>query len=291
MEFTLKQLKAFFITAELLNLTDAADKLHISPPAVSKNIQNLEAQCNNKLFAVSGKKLYLTDFGERLLSLTRPYLDATNAFKQQIMQLTQDDLPTLKILVTNTVQNYVFKKIGQFQKIHPYINFEISTTHWGKQQAEIEKNKYDFIVVSEPNPLPKKYRNAILLEYHLSLVAHGRHSLKGLKLSLKNIQNLKFIVCNDESPSQTWQSKIIERWQLASKPIILDSYASIYEATVAGIGVALLPDIMVKESIEHGTLTPLHFNYKSPSFTLFLGSKKEFNESMVIFHQFMLDHP
>lgn len=70
----LRQLQAFVLAAELGTITRAAERLFISQPALSRQIQALERELGVKLFHRSRKQIWLTDVGEQFLSRVRSAL-------------------------------------------------------------------------------------------------------------------------------------------------------------------------------------------------------------------------
>lgn len=288
MEFTLKQLKAFHMTAELLNLTEAAESLHISPPAVSKNIRNLEFQFDNKLFSVSGKQLYLTDFGEKLFHLVGPYLASTEKLNNQMMQITHEDMPSVSILITNTTQVYVFKKIMDFKKRYPHINFDISTQNWNQMRGKVNYKKHDFVIFSEPTSLPDELHCTTIHKFKLMMVASHDHCIQDRKLTLDDLRELLFISSKTVSPSQTWFNESVRKWGLVNPPLLLENIPAVREAVLAGMGVSMLQDIIIQDDLKQGRLIELDYPIKSPAFRIVLGLNQSTNEAVKMFHNFML---
>ena len=82
MKFTLKQLQIFVAVAERLHVTQTADALFMSPPAVTKQIKQLEVFVGGKLFYIIGKQLHLTDLAVRLLPFARSTLAEAAVFAE-----------------------------------------------------------------------------------------------------------------------------------------------------------------------------------------------------------------
>ncbi|HZT63275.1 MAG TPA: LysR family transcriptional regulator, partial [Burkholderiales bacterium] len=71
---TLRQLRVFESAARHLSLTRAAEELHLTPPAVSIQIRQLESHADAELFERAGRGLRLTQAGEEVLARTRDIL-------------------------------------------------------------------------------------------------------------------------------------------------------------------------------------------------------------------------
>ena len=71
LHITLRQLKVFESVARLLNFTRAAEELHLTQPAVSIQIKQLETMVALPLFEQMGKRIYLTEAGQELFNERR----------------------------------------------------------------------------------------------------------------------------------------------------------------------------------------------------------------------------
>src|SRR5215510_2073952 len=79
----LRHLRYFVAVAEAGNVSKAAAALHLSQPALSRQIHDLEAELNVALFERSGRRLRLTGAGEDLLGYGRRVLDQAGAFRER----------------------------------------------------------------------------------------------------------------------------------------------------------------------------------------------------------------
>src|SRR3954463_13182650 len=72
---TLRQLKVFEAVARHLSYSRAAEELHLTQPAVSTQVRNLEEHAGMPLFEQLGKRVYLTAAGRQMLDSARAILD------------------------------------------------------------------------------------------------------------------------------------------------------------------------------------------------------------------------
>lgn len=120
------RLKVFQTVAKFGSYTRAAKELKISQPAVTKHIQELEQQYQNKFFERIGTSIRITAAGERLLSHANRILDAYNWLHYDIHQLNNEIAGELRIGAGATVSQYILPAIlAQFVKKHPGIKFKI----------------------------------------------------------------------------------------------------------------------------------------------------------------------
>lgn len=91
------RVKTFLTVCETMNFTRAADRLHVTQPAVSQHIRYLEKEYQVKLFSYQGKKLTLTAAGEKLRQAMRQMQSDERLLKAEIKQA---DLPPVRFGVT-----------------------------------------------------------------------------------------------------------------------------------------------------------------------------------------------
>ena len=78
----LHHLEAFVTVVECGTVTDAAQKLHIAQPALSRYIHHLERELGQTLFAHHGRRLHLTPFGQWAYGKARHIIDETVIFRR-----------------------------------------------------------------------------------------------------------------------------------------------------------------------------------------------------------------
>ena len=66
MNYTLNQLRVFLKIVELGSVTKASEALHLTQPAVSIQLKNLQDQFEIPLTEVIGRKIYITEFGNEI---------------------------------------------------------------------------------------------------------------------------------------------------------------------------------------------------------------------------------
>jgi DNA-binding transcriptional LysR family regulator len=93
-----KLLKAFVTVAEHGTVSKAAEILHITQPALSRQIRGLEQQAGFSLFARAGRRLGLTPLGEQFLGECRGFLAHAGAFSERARELRRGELQVLRIV-------------------------------------------------------------------------------------------------------------------------------------------------------------------------------------------------
>ena len=79
MNYTLHQLQVFLKITETKSITKAAEELHLTQPAVSIQLKNLQDQFEIPLTEIIGRQLYVTDFGKEIAIAAERILEEVNA--------------------------------------------------------------------------------------------------------------------------------------------------------------------------------------------------------------------
>src|SRR5438552_853676 len=98
---TLRQLRVFESAARHLSLTRAAEELHLTPPAVSIQVRQLEGHAHADLFERVGRHLKLTQAGEAVLARTREILGHIRGAEEAIEGLASLEQGLLDVAVIN----------------------------------------------------------------------------------------------------------------------------------------------------------------------------------------------
>lgn len=140
----LYQLRTFAAVADEAHLTRAAERLHLSQPAVSGHIKALETLLGVRLFARAPSGMVLTEAGAELLAHTQRVLAAADEVKQVAMRLAGDVSGSLRV---GTVADPVSNRLGQLLSLairrHPRLKIDLHHAMSGAALAQVESGALD----------------------------------------------------------------------------------------------------------------------------------------------------
>jgi len=124
--FDLAKLQAFRQAAESLNFSEAARRLHLSQPTLSRHIQRLERELGVELFTRSEHDLKLTEAGRLLLPQARKLIREAVEI-QQLMDSFQDQIVGhIRIACSTTAGKYLLPQFAaRFRRRHPGVRVSI----------------------------------------------------------------------------------------------------------------------------------------------------------------------
>ena len=122
----LRHLRYFKVVAELQHFHNAADKLHISQPALSSQIKQLEQELNAELFDRVGRGVKLSENGELVLASAKKILNEVALLKESVSDLESGQAGTLKIGVLQSINSlYLRSLVAEFDRNNPNISLQI----------------------------------------------------------------------------------------------------------------------------------------------------------------------
>ena len=119
-------LKSFVTTAQLGSVTLAAGRLHLTQPALSRQIQRLEEELGLALFQRAGRNLRLTLQGERLLGAAQEVLAAGKRLHDQVAELRQDDCGLLRVgACSQVIERHMTQILPAWRRDNPNVDIRL----------------------------------------------------------------------------------------------------------------------------------------------------------------------
>ena len=194
MHVTLRQIEVFNAVARHQNYTRAAEELHLSQPAVSMQIRQLEEGIGLPLFEQVGKQMHLTDAGDQMYIYGREIaglLDEAEIVFEAIKGVKHG---TLTISVATTASHFATRLLAEFAKQHEGITISLDVTNRQALRKQLENNEPDLVIMGQP-PEGVDVEATAFMENPLVMIAPADHTLIGKKkIPLSHFANENFVV-------------------------------------------------------------------------------------------------
>ena len=120
--------KVFISVAENLSFSKAAAFLHISQPAVTRHIREMEERYRTNLFDRRGNKIYLTKAGEKVYNALKQIEKQYRELELEVSQMHAGISGEFRIGASTTIAQYVIPKVlGSFHKKYPKVQVFLSS--------------------------------------------------------------------------------------------------------------------------------------------------------------------
>jgi len=255
MHYTLHQLQIFLKITQTKSITKAAEELHLTQPAVSIQLKNLQDQFEIPLTEVIGRQLYVTDFGAEIAVAVEKILEEVYAINYKTLAYKGQLTGRLKLSVVSTGKYVIPYFLSDFLKQHEGIELKLDVTNKEKVIESLEKNDIDFALVSV---LPDKLQiEAIELMQNKLYLVGGSQNTEHLKENTHQIlEELPIIYREQGSGTRYTMEKYISLHNLkVRKKMELTSNEAVKQAVVAGLGYSVMPLIGIKNELINGELS------------------------------------
>jgi len=256
-----RSLKIFHEVANKLNMTEVADNLYISQPAVSQTIHELEKEYEVKLFDRIGKRLYLTQEGELFYQYVRRILNLFDECSKTLKEIKHSDKGRLKIGASTTIGIYILTGlIGKFRKLYPAVDVAISIENTRIIAGLILENKVDFAFVEGLITSEEITQKPFCDDELVFIIPPEHHWTQLQNLNSTMLGSEKLIMREPGSGTR----EIIEN-ALRSKGVNyqvgleLGNMEAIKKAVEANLGIACLPERCVRREISDNRIKAVKF--------------------------------
>ncbi len=256
MNLTFRQLKVFEAVARQLNYTAAAKELHLSQPAVSMQMKQLEEQASTPLIEKLGKKLFLTDAGIEMYNYSRSTMQQLRDLEETIVQLKSLQQGHLNIAVVSTANHFVIRLLAGFAKLYPKISISLEVTNRSSLLEMLDKNECDLVIMGRP-PSGHNLTASPFLENPLVVVSHPYHELAAKSsVSLKELEQQSFVVREQGSGTRHAAERFFTENGLDFKTKMdMSNNRAIKHAAEEGLGLAIVSMHTLELELKARTLT------------------------------------
>ena len=143
-----RRLKVFYTVARLLSFTKAAESLHMTQPAVTFQVRQLEEHFDTRLFDRTHNRVTLTDVGQVVYEVAERIFEHYDEMERRVREMTGEMGGSLNIGASMTVaENMLPALLGQFKKKHPDLNVRLKVGNSESIVSMVEHNVIDLAIV------------------------------------------------------------------------------------------------------------------------------------------------
>lgn len=138
---TLKQLRIFETAARLHHFGQAAAELHLTQPAVSIQLKQLEREFGLPLFEQLGRRMHLTPAGRELLRHTQAILSQLYEAEEALQWFRSDQGGELHIASTTTAEYFVPRLLAEFRRDRPALKIRLTVKTGSRSCASSKRTR------------------------------------------------------------------------------------------------------------------------------------------------------
>jgi len=258
MHFTFRQLQIFESVARHLNFSRASEELHLTQPAVSMQIKQLEDLAGLPLFEHMGKRIFLTHAGKELFEHTRIIAKQMKEAREALESLREGVSGRLDIAIISTAKYFAPNLLARFCEQYPAVQLKLSVNNRAGIVEQLMENEVDFAIMGQPPEGMDLINQPFARNAHL-IVAPPNHPLTQAKrLTLERVAAEPFLLREKGSGTRELFERFLAQHGLVVKPRMeMSSNETIKQAAIAGMGIAFLSEHTITLELETNRLVTL----------------------------------
>jgi DNA-binding transcriptional LysR family regulator len=250
MDVHLRNLRYFVAVAEELHFSRAAERLHVSQPALSKQIRQLEQQLHFPLFRRDRRRVQLTAAGEALLPRARRLLAAWDASLAEAGARASEEAKLLRVGFQTSVAGGLYQAlVARFGELHPDWQLELRMQPWTDTTGGLLDRSSDVAFVWLPTGADDVIEDRPVRTERRFVALPARHRLARRKgLQMADLLDEPFIALPEESGvlRDYWLALGERGGRSAKIGAVVATPDETWEAVASGRGVHLMAESAVE---------------------------------------------
>lgn len=255
---TFRQLRVFSEVARHLSFARAAEVLHLTPPAVTMQVKELEGNVGLPLFERSGRQVALTTAGEYMLVYARKMLATLKDAEDAAARLQRLEVGQLTIGMVSTAKYFVPRLLAEFKREHEGVDIRLAVGNREQLVRMLQGNEVDIAVMGRP-PTELATRAEPFAAHPHVFVAATDHPL--LNIGHPTVESLRpygFILRERGSGTRAALENFLEKSRMEPRVVMeMTSNETIKQAVMAGMGISFLSLHTIGLELEHGLIARL----------------------------------
>lgn len=267
MQTNLEYYRIFYYVAKCRSISQAAEALSISQPAVSQVIKHLESDLKCALFVRTPKGVRLTKEGEMLSGYVTKGYETILSGERKLSEMLNLESGEICIGASDmTLQFYLLPYLERFHESFPDIKVTVTNAPTPETLVHLQTGKIDFGIVS--TPVNNKYDFKVLPVKKIQdvFVAGKRfEALKGGKLSYKELESLPVMCLEGNTSTRKYvEEYLLERGVSIRPEFELATSDMLIQFAIRNLGIASVVRDFAEKYVKSGELFELVFDRPIP---------------------------
>jgi LysR family positive regulator for ilvC len=247
----IKSLQLFIHLCDSKSFAKTASAMHISPSALSRQVQKLEAETGQELFLRDNRSVELTPAAKKLLPVALKILGEWQNFNAQLQGHEEELKGEIRLFCSVTASySHLPELLSEFRLQHPFIEFKLSTGDPAQAINKVLNDEVDVAISAQPEALPAKLKFETISEIPLSVIAPVGVSnfAETLQKDKPDWSSIPFIVPESGTArdrANTWFKAMRIKPNIYAQ---VSGHEAIVSMVALGCGVGIAPDVVINNS-------------------------------------------
>ncbi len=238
---TLRQLTVFAEVARRLSITAAANAVHLTQPAVTLQVKELEEICGVPLLERMGRRILLTEAGREVAACAGNVTERLRETQERLDALRGLKKGLLKLGAASTAKYFAPSLLAAFTSAYPGVTIRFSVGNREETIRHLAENEIDLAVMGRP-PREIETVSEPFAKHPLIIVAAPSHPLAARRrIPLKRLEGENFLIREEGSGTRASLERVFKQAQVAYRASMeASSNETIKQAVIAGMGISFI---------------------------------------------------
>lgn len=256
----IRQLEYLVAIADEANFTRAAEKLFVSQPALTQQIQKLEQELDTILFDRSKRHIRLTASGDILYQHAQTIFREMAELKREIQEIQSLERGTLRIGVVQTVNAYLMPAlVAQFNQMYKGIRLFVDELSMDDIELGLESSYLQLGIGFLPINYPSTSAESLFIEQFVLVANQHQEIAKQTSISMRNITDEMVMLSNTFCTRRLWDTYASQANLPSNISVEMNTISSILETLQHTNLISVLPELALRMSAATGLVgIPIH---------------------------------
>ena len=252
---TFRQLRVFNEVARHLSFSKAAQSLHLTPPAVTMQIKELEGHVGLPLFDRGGRKISLTTTGEYMLVYVRKILATVKDAEDATARLQKLEMGSLTIGMVSTATYFLPHLLAEFKREHAGIDVRLVVGNRRQLVRMLELSEVDIAIMGRPPEQMATRAEPFAAHPHVFIAAPDYPLIGVGEVTVADLLGAPFVMREQGSGTRAALEEFFQRQSIELRVAMeADSNEIIKQAVMAGMGISFLSLHTLGLELDNGLL-------------------------------------
>jgi len=257
-----RRLQVFHTVARLLSFTKAAETLHMTQPAVTFQVRQLEEHFNTRLFDRTHNRINLTEAGKQVFNYADKIFELYAEMNNAVREVTGEVSGALVIGASTTIAEYMLPALlGDFKVKYPDVTVHLKVSNTDGIVHMVENNDIDLGVVEAPVSNKNLVVEVCRYDELVGIVPPQHDLAKSDALSLDTLVKFPFICREEGSGTREVIAEHMQSHDVNTSEINicmeLGSPEAVKGAVEAGMGMSVTSSATIIKELQLGTLVAI----------------------------------
>jgi len=260
-----RRLQVFHTVARLLSFTKAAEALHMTQPAVTFQIRQLEEYFNTRLFDRTHNRISLTEVGEEVYEYAKTIFEQYALMENTVKEMTGSINGVLMIGASTTIAEYLLPVLlGDFKIKYPEVHIRLKVSNTDEIVSMLENNVIDLGLVEAPVSNKNLVVELCRMDQLVAIVPPAHPLAEQDEVSVSELVAHPYISREEGSGTREVITEYFNQANLSSDDLNivmeLGSLEAIKGAVAAGMGISILSRAAIHKDLQLGLLKEVNLN-------------------------------